>query len=50
MAFAFSALRWACAGLIDFSLGILTYLGISKDEIEFEYDRARMWGAFLEVH
>lgn len=23
MAFAFSALRWACAGLMDFSLGIV---------------------------
>lgn len=26
MAFALSALRWACAGLIDFSLGILAVL------------------------
>ena len=27
IAFAFSALRCACAGLIDFSLGILRLLG-----------------------
>jgi hypothetical protein len=29
IAFAFSALRWACAGLIDFSLGIVRRLGNS---------------------
>ena len=26
MAFAFSALRWACAGFIDFSLGMMKAL------------------------
>jgi len=46
MDLTFSALRWACAGLIDFSLGILEVVGL---EVVFDSSDEVVLGARLSL-